>query len=240
MVARGGSKSIINKNLQIIGEDTLIALRAKTAIGSDAFFRLILSTDSQVIAEEGARHGFEVPFMRPSILAGDEASSADVVIHALEWLKKNDENTYDGIFLVEPSSPFCRVKDILKSISLFESKNTKLVASVVRAKVNSIHLSSLSHDGDFSDVSRRIGILPTGNRQQHKPQFYMNGCVYLFSPENLFLERSIFPIKGSTLAFEMPLEHSIEIDEQLELDIARYFWESGKVTMDKLMNGDLD
>lgn len=239
MVARGGSKSIIDKNIQIIGKDTLIALRAKTAIASKAFSRFILSTDSQVIAEEGARHGFEVPFVRPSILASDDAPSADVVAHALEWLKENDKNTYNGIFLVEPSSPFCRVKDILKSVSIFESNKTELVASVVRAKVNSIHLSNLPDNGDFSDVSRRIGILPSGNRQQHRSQFYMNGCVYLFSPQNIFSERSIFPIKGSTLAFEMPWENSIEIDEQLELDIARYFWESGKVTMNNLMDGAL-
>lgn len=235
MVARGGSKSIKDKNLKKVGENSLISWRAKTALKAGCFSRLIISTDSEVIADEAMASGIEVPFMRPQHLATDTASSVDVVLHALEWLQENDGTKYNGIFLAEPSSPFCRVVDIHTAVSLFENSQADLVASVVEAKVNSIHLSEIDTDSDFSRVSNRIGQLRSGNRQQHKKQYYMNGCVYLFKPEQMIAKESIFPVGGVTKVFEMPDVFSIEIDDPLDLELARFFWASKKVDEDTIL-----
>ncbi len=239
MVARGGSKSVPNKNLCKIGNKSLIALRALTALESNLFKRCIISTDSSRIAKEACDYGIEAPFERPSFLATDTASSTDVILHALDWLSKNDPVSYDAVFLAEPSSPFCRVKDIISSIDIYNSKNSTLVSSVVKSKVNSIHMDEMGKSGDFSTVSKRIGLLPTGNRQQHQDQYYMNGCVYLFQTERFLKEKSVFPLRSKTSSFEMPSEYSIEIDEPIELLIARMFWEKGLVNMQEMLGRDL-
>ena len=238
MVARGGSKSIKDKNLQKVGGKSLIAWRAITGLKSGCFSRLIMSTDSETIADEARASGIEVPFMRPQYLATDTASSVDVVLHALEWLQTNDSVEYDGIFLAEPSSPFCRVVDIHAAISMFESSDAELVASVVEAKVNAIHVSEIDKCSDFSRVSQRIGQLSSGNRQQHNKQYYMNGCAYLFKPNEMIAGKSIFPLNGTTKVFEMPNVFSIEIDEPLELELARFFWASNKVDENSLLQSD--
>ena len=238
MVARGGSKSIKDKNLQVVGGKSLINWRATTAKASGCFDRLIVSTDSEVIASEAKACGIEVPFIRPSELATDTASSVDVVLHALNWMQQHDGSNYDGVFLAEPSSPFCRVVDIRHSVEMFEASRAELVASVVKSKVNTIHISEMGSEFDFSNVSKRIGLLPTGNRQQHEKQYYMNGCVYLFKPQEMIENRSIFPLEGQTKVFEMPEYYSIEIDEPSELELARFYWETRKVDATSLIKSE--
>jgi len=229
LVARGGSKGIQRKNLSIISGISLIGLRSITAKKQRYFSRYIISTDDEEIAREAKKYDIEVPFIRPDYLADDDSSSVDVVKHTINWIEKNEGISYDAIFLAEPSSPFCRYQDIEKAIHLYEKNKPDLVVSVVKNKVHPMHMGELGEDGDFSIVSSRLAKLPTGNRQQHNPNYIINGCVYLFGWEYFKKENSIFPYNGKTIAFEMPSEYSIEIDEQIELDVARHFVETNKI-----------
>jgi len=231
MVARGGSKGVPKKNLSTINGISLIGIRANTALSVNHFTRYIISTDDREIAEEAKKYKIEVPFIRPSYLAKDNSPTVDVVMHAVDWIEKEEKQKYDAIFLAEPSSPFCRPEDILKAIDIYNKSTPDLVVSVVKNKVNSIHMGELASDGDFSHVASRLANYPTGNRQQHKDQYLMNGCVYLFGWEYFKKERGIFPKEGKTIGFEMPEYYSIEIDELNELDIARYYVDTKKVDM---------
>ena len=88
--ARGGSKRIPNKNIKVFAGQPIISYSINAAKDSKLFDRIILSTDSKEIAEIGKSYGAEVPFMRPSELADDYTGTADVLMHALNWL-----NVYD-------------------------------------------------------------------------------------------------------------------------------------------------
>jgi CMP-N,N'-diacetyllegionaminic acid synthase len=231
MVARGGSKGVPKKNLEKIDGTSLIGLRANTALSDNFFSRCIISTDDEEIAAEAMRHRIEVPFIRPSYLAEDNSSSVDVVKHVVDWIEKEENLSYDAIFLAEPSSPFCRPEDIRRAIKIYNNISPDLVVSVVKNKVHSIHMGELFSGGDFSHVSTRLASLPTGNRQQHKDQYIMNGCVYLFGWDYFTKEGGIFTNNGKTIGFEMPAEYSIEIDEKIELDIARFYADSGKINI---------
>ena len=231
MVARGGSKGVPQKNLSTINDISLIGLRANTALSVNYFARCIISTDDKEIAEEAKKYKIEVPFVRPLYLAEDDSSTVDVVMHAVDWIEKEEKQKYEAIFLAEPSSPFCRPEDILMAIDIYNKSTPDLVVSVVKNKVNSTHIGELASDGDFSHVASRLANYPTGNRQQHKDQYIMNGCVYLFGWEYFKRERGIFPREGKTIGFEMPEYYSIEIDELNELDIARFYADTKKVDM---------
>lgn len=236
MVARGGSKGIPKKNLTTIGDISLIGIRALSAHSAGIFDRFIISTDDDEIAMEATRYSIEVPFMRPDYLAQDNSSSVDVVNHAVEWFENIEGKKYDVIFLAEPSSPFCRPEDIKKSIELYNIFKPDLVVSVVKNKVHPIHMGELGINGDFSHVSSRLALLPTGNRQQHKPHYIMNGCVYLFGWDYFKEEGGIFSKDGKTIGFEMPFEYSIEIDETSELEIANFYVNSEMVDLDFIIN----
>ncbi|WP_166364062.1 pseudaminic acid cytidylyltransferase [Pseudomonas akapageensis] len=84
--ARGGSKRIVGKNLKSFKGVPIIAWSIRAALGSGLFDRIVVSTDDEDIAEVARAHGAEVPFMRPAELADDHATTAAVVVHALQAL----------------------------------------------------------------------------------------------------------------------------------------------------------
>ena len=53
--ARSGSKSIKNKNLLKINNQTLISIAVKKAVKSKLFDKVIISTDSMIYAKEGIK-----------------------------------------------------------------------------------------------------------------------------------------------------------------------------------------
>ena len=57
------------------------------------------------IAEIGEKYGIEVPFMRPEEFAQDRSTSYDAILHAVEWLKENEDYEADWIILLEPTAP---------------------------------------------------------------------------------------------------------------------------------------
>ena len=105
--ARGGSKSIANKNLVDLGGCPLIKWTIDAAIKS-SLSRVVVSTENQEIAETCRSLGAEVPFVRPDSLASDDAQSIDVVLHALEALVEQ----FDAVMLLQPTSPFRTHDDI--------------------------------------------------------------------------------------------------------------------------------
>lgn len=84
--ARGGSKRIPDKNIKLFAGKPIIAYSIEAAQASGLFDRVIVSTDSEKIAAVARAHGAETPFVRPAELADDFTTTADVILHALQWL----------------------------------------------------------------------------------------------------------------------------------------------------------
>ena len=88
--ARGGSKRIPGKNIKPFCGKPIIAYAIDTARESGLFDRIIVSTDDEQIALVANEYGAETPFARPRELADDFTPTADVIIHALNWLSEHD------------------------------------------------------------------------------------------------------------------------------------------------------
>ena len=65
ILARGGSKGVPKKNIKMISGKPLIAWTIEAALESKMFTHLVVSTDSEEIAQVAREHGALVPFMRP-------------------------------------------------------------------------------------------------------------------------------------------------------------------------------
>jgi len=107
--ARGGSKRLPNKNILPMGSKPLIAWSIESAKESKYVDDVIVSTDSQAIYDVAQKYGAHTPFIRPLELAQDDTRSIDVVIHALEFFKKEK---YDYVILLQPTSPLREASDI--------------------------------------------------------------------------------------------------------------------------------
>jgi pseudaminic acid cytidylyltransferase len=83
--ARGGSKRIPGKNIKSFAGKPLIAYSIEAAIDSAEFTKIIVSTDSQVVADIAISYGAEVPFLRPENLSDDYVGTGPVTKHAIEY-----------------------------------------------------------------------------------------------------------------------------------------------------------
>lgn len=148
ILARGGSKSIPNKNIKPLGGKPLLAHTIEKAKQAKYIDRLVLSTDSERIAEVGRRYGAEVLFTRPAELARDDTKDFPVLVHALEWLEKNENWKPDLIVHFRPTHPFRKVSDIDKGVeALADDPKADSVWTVGLPPVTPYKMFHIDHDG---------------------------------------------------------------------------------------------
>lgn len=114
VTARGGSKGLPEKNIKKLMGKPLIGWTLDSAKKCEYIDEIFVSTDSSEIAEVCKKFGIVVPFLRPSELASDTASSVDVVQHVISQFE-NINKYFDYILLLEPTSPL-RKKNDLKNV----------------------------------------------------------------------------------------------------------------------------
>ncbi|MCL4159314.1 UNVERIFIED_CONTAM: hypothetical protein GTU68_027697 [Idotea baltica] len=81
--ARGGSKRIPGKNIKRFCGKPIIAWSIEAALRARCFDRVIVSTDSEEIVDIARATGADVPFMRPTKLSDDHATTMDVLQHVV-------------------------------------------------------------------------------------------------------------------------------------------------------------
>ena len=86
--ARGGSKRIPKKNIKEFCGKPIICYAIEAALKSKLFDEVMVSTDSEEIADIARRYGASVPFMRSRETAGDYASTAQVIFEVLDKYEK--------------------------------------------------------------------------------------------------------------------------------------------------------
>lgn len=83
--ARGGSKRLPRKNILDLAGKPMLAYSIEVVQRSGVFDEVYVSTEDQQIADVARRYGAEV-IQRPSSIAEDRSTVAQVCIHALEHL----------------------------------------------------------------------------------------------------------------------------------------------------------
>ena len=224
ITARSGSKGVPGKNILPFGSENPITLRVKSARLALPDADVVMSTDSEHYASIASRFGARAPFIRPNHLASDEASSKDVILHALHELRRLG-CSYEYLILAEPSSPFCRPEDLRQGFGMLE-RTKKPVVAVKEVSPNPLFITPMGQDGQFGELANRLG-RPDLRRQAFEKSFTPNGCFYGVTVSD-YLENGTFYTKD-TLAFEMPQEYSLEIDEPMDAKFAKWLWESGEV-----------
>ncbi|MCP4264236.1 MAG: pseudaminic acid cytidylyltransferase [Candidatus Brocadiaceae bacterium] len=127
--ARGGSKRIPGKNMRPFFGKPIIQYSITAAIESGLFSRVIVSTDSQVIADLATRFGAEVPFIRDADISDDFTPVADVVHHALVSLhEKHEPCEYACCILA--TAPFVRTENLRKGLNTIKAEKVASVFAV--------------------------------------------------------------------------------------------------------------
>ena len=214
--ARGGSKGIKNKNILDLCGKPLISYTIQAALESKYIDKVIVSTDSQEIADVAIKYGAEVPFLRPGELASDTSKTIDAVMHAVGELEKRKEQ-YDILILLQATQPLRTADDIDSAIELFIKNKGQSLVSVSPVEDNPILIRTIDNLG------RMNSILPMKStcRRQDMPLYYrVNGCIYINLISELDLNTSF---NDNKIPYIMPKERSVDIDEIKDLLIAQYY-----------------
>ncbi len=220
--ARGGSKSILRKNLVPLAGRGLIAYTIQAGLQAESVQRVIVSTDSPEIAEAAKAEGAEVPFLRPEELAADETLAEDTLLHAVHWLAENEAYRAEYVLLLQPTSPFRTAEDIDAAMALAEARQADAVVSVCPAEHHPYWMRTITEDGrlvDLPGATRR-----DLTRRQLLPQACaLNGAIYLARREVLLAKKTWYTDR--TYAYVMPPERSLDIDTPWHLHLARLILE---------------
>lgn len=212
--ARGGSKGVIRKNIRKLGNKPLIAHTIESAIKSDLFQNVIVSTDDKEIAKIAKKYGAEIPFMRPKKLATDNASFDRVMLHGVKELKKQGYD-FDIIVNRDCTVPFIQENDMKSAINLLKRKKCDLICAVYKQHhnpyFNMMELNS-KHHLKFSKKNNSI------SGRQNAPVVYQLNGLFVFNVNKLLkLKEAILP---KTLPYEIPVETGLMIDTEIEFKIA--------------------
>jgi N-acylneuraminate cytidylyltransferase len=112
--ARGGSQRVPGKNVRELGGHPLIAYTIAAARSCGLFDAVIVSTDSEAIAEAATRYGAEVPGLRPEEMASSTSPDIEWVRHVIDGLAGQDR-TPELFSLLRPTSPFRTASTILRA-----------------------------------------------------------------------------------------------------------------------------
>jgi CMP-N,N'-diacetyllegionaminic acid synthase len=219
--ARGGSKGVKDKNLFPIAGKSLICYTIEAALSS-GLHKVIVSTDSDKIADVARSSGVEVPFRRPDDLATDTAKSLDVAMHALKTMEQLDKTKYDALMLLQPTAPFRKKEHIDRAISLLRNNpDASSVISVVDVLAHHPARMKYIEDGWLIDPPF-CEAYENQNRQELRPMYIRNGAIYLTRRDTL-LQHSY---KGAkSLALVMTPEASVNIDNLRDFEFAEWTYQ---------------
>ena len=217
--ARGGSKGVKNKNIKILLNKPLIAYTIEQAKASNLFEHIVISTDSDDIANVAKEYGAEVFFKRDAEMASDTAGKLDVIRDAFTRSEDYYGQQFDYLIDLDATAPLRAVEDIVNSFHQFlDNDNDNLITAMPSRRSPYFNLVEVDATGKVS-LSKKLDSSIV--RRQDAPKSYdMNASIYIWKRETILCENSIFLEK--TGLYVMPEERSIDIDNELDFEFVKF------------------
>ena len=213
--ARGGSKRIPDKNIREFAGTPIIAYSIMAARESGCFDQVVVSTDSEKVAEVALDYGAVVPFWRPKELADDLTPTIPVIRHAVETLRNQGEDPRE-VSCIYATAPFLRPEDLRVGFSLLSDCSAFVFAvtgyrfPIQRAlRRDARGRVSMFEPDQFATRSQELEIA-----------WHDAGQFYLAMAETWLTEECIF--QSSSIGMSLPISRVQDIDtiedwEQAEL-----------------------
>ena len=217
--ARGGSKGLPGKNIRVLKGKPLIAWSIKHAHAVQRIDRIIVSTDSQEIADVAKEYGAEVPFIRPLEIASDTSPEWLAWQHALNYLYTEEGELPNVMISLPCTAPLRLPIDIENCLDEYEKGDVDVVITVSDAHRSPFfNMVKENSDGTVGLVNPPTSII---ERRQDAPDVYdMATVAYVVRPEFVIENNSIF--EGRVRAINIPRERAVDIDTMLDFKIAEY------------------
>lgn len=214
--ARGGSKGVANKNLRLVGGKPLVVRAIEDAQACPELSRVIVSTDSEEIAEVARKAGAEVPWLRPAELSLDTAREWDAWRHLLNWLEQRGEMP-ELLVVVPCTAPLRQPQDIQRCIAVAQQSGVDIVITVSKAHRNPwFNMVTIDTEGQVKLVLEPQARI---HRRQDAPRVYDVGTVAFVAKSRYVLNHDSLH-DGVTRAIEVPVERALDVDSEIDLILA--------------------
>lgn len=218
ITARGGSKGVKGKNIKILNGMHLISYSINACKDSRYIDKVILSSDDKEIIKVAEENGVNVPFVRPSELATDTATSVSVIKHATGFMESIGE-VYDYIITIQPTSPFRTSNHLDSAIEeIVNDDNADSLVSITEADYNPYWMKVIKYGyiESFMNIDEK-----KFTRRQDLPKVYkMNGSIFI-SKRDLIMEKEQI-LGEKVLPFLMSSKDSIDIDDEEDFALAEF------------------
>jgi len=177
--ARGGSKTIPDKNILPLGEFPLIAYTIAAAKLSKLISKIVVTTDSEKIASISKKYGAEVPFLRPAKISQDTSTDIEFFQHFIDFYREKNVAISDYIVHLRPTTP-------LRDVSIMDDGIQRILDTPSAQSLRSVHRTSLTPHKIFSlEEGYLNGYFPEYPiqeyynlpRQHFPPSYIPNGYV---------------------------------------------------------------
>lgn len=207
--ARKGSKRLKRKNILKLNKKPLAQITIEFAKKLKNIFDIIVSTDDPKVIKISRKLNVKAPFLRPSKLSNDKASSYSVCAHAINFYEKK-YTSIDAILLLQPTSPFRSKSVIDKIIKDFDKLKSKSVVSVHKLNLNPLSIIKKKSSKNYFFLKNK------------KNLFKINGNFYLIEKE-LFLKKKKFFLPDTALYESENFKDGIDIDDINDFKVAKSF-----------------
>jgi len=217
--ARGGSKGVKNKNIKPINGQPLISYTIEQAKKSGLFEHIVISTDSDDIANIAKEYGAEVFFKRDAAMASDTAGKLEVIKDAFMKSEIYYGEKYDYLIDLDATAPLRVVEDITNSFKQFlKNDNDNLITAMPSRRSPYFNLVEVDSTGTVT-LSKKLDNAVL--RRQDAPKSYdMNASIYIWKRDTILNKDTIF--LENTGLYVMPEERSIDIDHEIDYKFVEF------------------
>jgi CMP-N,N'-diacetyllegionaminic acid synthase len=222
--ARGGSKSILRKNLALLGGRPLLDYGVHAAQAAGVLSRIICSTDDAEIADRASHLGIDVD-ARPAALGQDDTPVAAVVRELLERMPAPP----DIVVLIQPTSPFLLPAHVATVVALLRDQPQLQSAQTIVACPHNSHAWNQRIVDDGIVAFRYKAERERAYNKQGKPKHFLFGNLVAARTQALRDGLSFFAEPSG--AAEIARPYDLDVDGLDDLALAEALLASGRVAL---------
>lgn len=217
--ARAGSKGVANKNLLSVGGKPLLAHAIESARACSLVEHIVISTDSDAIAELAESLGVPVKFRRPAEFATDAAAKVLAIRHATQFVEDHERFSPDVVVDLDVGVPTRIADDIAGCARLLTTHPDLDGAFTVYEAERNPYFNMVEFETDH--LVRLVKHTKLIVRRQDAPD------VWSVTPSIFAFRRTSLPTlvhlaEGRWGAYPVPRERGVDIDTEMDLRFVEF------------------
>lgn len=226
ITARGGSKRIPRKNIRLFCGKPIIAYSIETALKSECFDEVMVSTDDQEISDIAQKFGAQIPFLRSSKNSNDYSSTAEVILEVLNAYYDSGKSV-ELACCIYPTAPFVTVE------ALREGKKRMQLDSSLRTTFPVTRFSYPIQRALMMKNSRVSMFQPEhilSRSQDLEPAYHDAGQFYWLRSQHFLKNPELFTEQSAGIV--LPETHVQDIDNEAD-------WELAEIKFQRIQSANL-